>query len=251
MNSAGLAVQFLRPEPLATFLATFGRGAAFMYAAPVISDRQLPHKLRAAAAALCALAVFPLRTPLQPDALILALPCEIVLGLAAGFAARVVIAGASSGAELVGMQLGLGFAGAYDPSLGEVALPARRLVMVLCGIAFVLSGGIEASVHVLAAPPVVTGSLPRTFAALIERTGEILPVAVRFAAPVLLAAMVANLAMGLMSRAAPALNVFSVMLTLVLMVGLGILLLAGPAFVRELTSVGTRSVDAILQAVPR
>lgn len=236
----------LSPSTIATFAATFGRGAAFMYAAPVISDRTVPAKFRVATAALIAMAVMSTRPTLAPEDIIFVLPAEILVGLAAGFTGRIVIAGAAAGAELIGLQLGLGFAAAYDPSLGEVAMPVRRIVMVLGGLAFVMAGGVEAAVHVMAAAPIPAGALPDLMMSVVHQTGTILPVALRFSAPVLIAAMVTNVAMGLMSRAAPGLNVFSVMLALVMLVGIAIMIATAPAFIRDLQGIGVLSTEAML-----
>lgn len=236
----------LTPSTVATFAATFGRGAAFMYAAPVLSDRTVPAKIRVVTAAVIAMALISARPAIAPEDILFVLPVEILVGLAAGFTGRIVIAGAAAGAELIGLQVGLGFAAAYDPTLGEVAMPVRRLVMTLGGLAFVMAGGVEATIHVMAASPVPARALPDMMMSVVNQTGSILPVALRFSAPVLIAAMVANVAMGLMSRAAPGLNVFSIMLALVMVVGAAILIGTAPALIRDLQGIATRATEAML-----
>lgn len=229
---------------LPTFVATFARAAAFLHAAPLTGDRQLPVRARVAVAALMALALAPARPVLDGDALIAMIPCELLLGLGAGFTARLVLAGAEAGGELISLQLGLGFAAAYDPALGDQAQPIGRLALALAGLAFLAAGGMEAAVRVVAGPFADATTFAAAAGSLIGRSGELLVAAVRFAAPAVLAVSVANVALAFASRAAPALNAFTVMLAGVLIFGGLVLIATAPAFVRDLQFAGIRAVDS-------
>ena len=180
------------------------------------------------------------------ESLFYVLPGEILLGLVAGFTARVVIAGVETGGELIGLQMGLGFASTFDPTLGDTALPMRRLVFVLAAMAFVAAGGIEAPVRLAALPTVEVLTLVDAFHELLARGAEMIMVGVRIATPILVAVTVANVAMGIANRAAPALNVFSVMLTLTGILGALVLLATAPRLANELTIAGQRAVAAAL-----
>jgi flagellar biosynthesis protein FliR len=230
---------------IAVFLPAFARAAAFLQAFPLTGDRVVPLKLRAALAAMIAMALVPMRPPLDPAALPIAVPAELLLGLAAGFAGRLVFAGVEAGGQLIGLQLGLGFAGTFDPLVAEQELPTQRLVRCLAGLAFLGAGGLEATLLALAAPPVGATTLLGILPQLIERGGEVLIAGVQLAAPALAVSLVANLAAGLAARAAPALNVFSVALALVLVVGAAVLLATGPAVVADVINSGRRASETV------
>jgi flagellar biosynthesis protein FliR len=230
---------------IAGFLATFVRAAAFLHAAPLVGDRQLSSKARAATAAVLALAVAPIRPPIDPAALPLALPAEILLGLMAGFATRMVLAGAEAGGELIGLQFGLGFANSVDPSRGELSSTTRQLALCLAGLAFLAAGGLEAGVRVVAAAPADVYSLHGGLDRIIHQSGEVLVAGLRLAAPALIAGTLTNLGLALASRAAPALNVFSVMLAGMLIVGAIVLLATAPVFARQIGDTGERAIDSL------
>lgn len=234
---------------LATFLAAFARSAAFLYSAPVTGSPNVPGRLRAGAAAAIALAVAAGRPPLGFDDLALAIPADVLLGLIAGFAARIVFAGAESGGQLIGLQFGLGLAAFFDPIAGEQALVTRRIALCLAGLAFITVGGLEASIRAVAAAPAEPASLMFALRHVIDRSGEILVCGLRFAAPAMVAGLIANVGVALASRAAPALNLFSVMLAALFIVGGVTLIATAPALIRETTVMANRVAPSITEAV--
>lgn len=230
---------------LGGYLAAFVRAAAFLQAAPMVGDRQLSTKARAATAAVLALGVAPIRPPIEPEALALVLPAEILLGLLAGFAARLVLAGAEAGGELIGLQFGLGFANSMDPTRGEPSATTRQIALVIASLAFLAAGGLEAGVRVLAAAPSDGFSLHRGTGGVIRQSGEVLVAGLRVAAAALIAGTLANIGLALASRAAPALNVFSVMLAGMLIVGAIVMLATAPVFARQMAEIGQRATDTL------
>ncbi len=224
------------------FLAAFARTAAFLQAFPLTGDKALPARFRGAAAALIALALVPTRAGVGLEAI----PAEIMLGLMAGFAGRIVFAGAEAGGQLLGIQLGLGFAGTFDPTVAEDELPTRRLVRCLTGIAFLSTGGLQAALGTLVLPPVTGPTLAAMALGLVERGGQVFVAGARLAAPMLVAGFVAYLTAALASRAAPALNVFSVALALLLVVGGIVLLAAGPAITADIMNIARQAAAAPL-----
>ncbi|RMH45165.1 MAG: type III secretion protein [Deltaproteobacteria bacterium] len=235
---------------VAAFVAAVARCAAFLHAAPVIGESFIPANIRLTVAAAMAAAITPLRGPLDPALLPVAIPSEIVVGALAGLAARVVVAGAESAGQIIGLQIGLGFAASYDPALGETALAARRVAWCLAALAFVIAGGVEAAVPVLVGDAPAAVALAAGVRGLIDLGAGMFVAAVRLAAPAILAGLIANLVMALASRAAPALNVFSVMLAGVLVVGGAVLIATAPAFIRDVAGIGRRAADAVSGVLP-
>lgn len=95
--------------PFLRVLALFG-------AMPVIAQRGVPVRLRVALAffiALCSQAALPAMPPIALDSAqaALAVVQQLLVGLALGFAARIVFAAVEFAGELVGLQLGIGLGG--------------------------------------------------------------------------------------------------------------------------------------------
>lgn len=243
MNAFGL-------QALGGFLACFARTAALLQAAPLTGDRTVPGRVRAGAAVMIALAITPLRGAVDPAQLPTVLALEIALGLLGGFAARLVMAGIEAGGQLIGLQLELGFAGTFDPSMGDESLPTRRIAHSIGGLCFLAAGGLEALVRGLCVAPLATpSSLGRAATAFLDGGGRVLVAAVRLAAPLIVAALVANLAAALASRAAPALNVFSAAIALVLIVGAATLIGTAPALIRDFVEMARTASHSALVAM--
>lgn len=234
---------------VAGFLAVFARAGAWSYAAPLLGDRMVPAKVRILLVGAIALLLAPVRPAATFSLLILAVPFEIVFGLVLGAAQRFVLAGAEAGGQLMGITMGLGFAGTFDPILRESSLPTRRIAFALAAMAFMSAGGFEEAIRALAIPVSALELGEAPVRALITTTGALLGAAVRVAAPLLIAGFIANLVMALISKAAPALNVFSVMLALFLVVGLFILIVTAPAFVRDLSAISQVARDVVWEVV--
>lgn len=230
---------------IGTFLAALARTGAFMHAAPLVGDRMVPPKVRLAASVAIAATIAGARPPVPADQIAMVLPIELLIGAAAGFAARLVVAAAESGGQIIGLQIGLGFASSVDPASGETALSARRLTWCFAALAFLLAGGLESAVIVLAAAPANGVTVLQAFANLMAFSGEMFSAAVRFAAPAIIAGFAVNAVMALASRAAPALNVFSVMLAGVLVVGGVVMMATAPSFAREIAGLGRKASEAM------
>jgi flagellar biosynthetic protein FliR len=228
----------------ASFLMTFARTASWTQAAPLIGDRVVPPRVRVLFAGVVALPLSLVRPEADYSLLIAKLPFEILFGILVGAAARLILTAAEAGGQLIGMQLGLGFAGSYDPLSQDEALPTRRIAYALAAMAFLSAGGLEEAVRTLALP------LPQDLThapllALVQTGSDVLYAGVRLAAPLLFAGIVANVTMAFASKAAPALNVFSVMLALFLLVGALVMVATAPLFIRELGTIAALARDAV------
>lgn len=230
---------------IARFLASFARTAAWAHAAPFLGDSTLSPKLRVGVAAAIAFSIAWLRPALELSELPLVLPGELFLGFAAGFVARVVIAGVEAGGQLIGMELGIGFASSVDPSSGEDSLPTRRIALALAAIAFFQAGGVRSAIVVLAASPLGGTTPAELWATLVASTGRVFIAAIRLAAPLLVAGVTMNLAVAVASRAAPALNAFSVMLAFFALAGGVFLYTTAPAFSGELHLAASGAIRAV------
>ena len=204
---------------LGAFLLAAARATGLALTAPVIGDGTTPVRARLVFVLATAAAVAPV-IPAPPLAAVAAIGLlELAAGLVIGWIARLAIHAVAAGGQLVGLAVGLGFASEYDPSAGESASVVRQLIAALAGLGFLAAGGLEALVRAVAAPPVTGLDLASLGPVLIDRAAAVLADGVALAAPALFAALVINLGMALAQRAAPALHVFAINFTVVLLVG--------------------------------
>lgn len=213
----------------------FLRVLALLGTLPVIGQRTVPARARVALAfliAVCAQASLPPIPPIPLDSAVtfLVVLQQIVIGVSLGFAVRIVFAAVEFAGELVGLQMGLNFAGFFDPATGGQTTAVSRFFGVTVSWLFVVTGG-----HLL----VIAGVMqsfhsfpvsPEPFAfvkeALPHRWGaEVFAIGLWIALPMVAMLLFVNLVMGIASRVAQQLNLFAIGFPITLSVGLiGVLL---------------------------
>lgn len=208
----------------------FLRALALFSALPVLGTRQVPLRVRIALAFFIAFAAQPTLPPIAPVALdspqaVLLVAQQAVIGLSLGFAVRLVFAAVEFAGELIGLQMGLNFAGFFDPISAGTATATSRFFGTMVAWLFIVMGGhllvIAALVQSLVAFPVG----PEPFAFLREmqphRWGaEIFATGLWIALPLITMLLFVNLALGAISRVAPQINIFAVGFPVTLGVGL-------------------------------
>ncbi len=223
----------------------FLRALALFSAMPVMGTRNVPARLRIGLAAFIALAAqATLPTPPvvaldSPLALMLVLQ-QILIGLALGFAVRLVFAAVEFAGEIVGLQMGLNFAGFFDPISASTATAASRFFGTMVAFLFIVINGhllvIAALVQSFAAFPV--GPEPFAFLHQVQpqRWGaEIFSTGLWIALPLVTMLLFVNIVLGAISRVAPQINIFAVGFPVTLGVGLLGLLLTVPALNQPFT----------------
>ena len=219
----------ITPDVIGGFIVALARTGGMVATAPVLGDPTTPMRARLAAAVSLALVVTPVRGPVAPaDVAVLAL-LELATGIVVGLTARFALARVAVAGQIIGLSLGLGFASDYDARAGESASAVRALLTALAALAFISSGGIEAIARGAAAGPIDPLAAHSLASGLVDRGASAFGDGLALAMPVVFAALVGNIGLALMSRAAPAINVFSISLAAILLVGGAALWIAGPA----------------------
>ncbi len=208
----------------------FLRTLAIFTAMPVLSSRAVPTRARVALAALIAFAAQPSLPPMPVVPLDSALAVMLVLqqvliGISIGFAVRVVFAAVEFAGELIGLQMGLNFAGFFDPVTASQGTATSRFLGTTVSWLFVVINGhlvvIAALGQSFTGFPV--GPEPFAFlrAALPHRWGaEIFSTGLWIAMPLVAMLFFVNVVLGLISRVAPQMNVFSIGFPITLGLGL-------------------------------
>jgi flagellar biosynthetic protein FliR len=224
----------------------FVRIGACLMVAPVFGASYVPPRLRLILAGALTLAVAPLLpaitdVPLLSAAGALVTMQQLLIGAALGFALQMVFDALALGGQLLANGMGLGFAFNLDPLRGVTTPALGQLYVVLGTLTFLALDGHLALISTLVdsfkgLPIGESGLDPARLRGLADWGSMLFNGALRIALPGVTALLVINLAFGVMSRAAPALNLFAVGLPVTLVFGLSIVMFGMPAIGTAFTS---------------
>jgi flagellar biosynthesis protein FliR len=221
------------------------RSLGLAWTAPVLASQCLEWRLRLVLGSMFGLLLVPAVAAFTPGLVELQLvtfgsACvgELLLGAGLGWSAALVIAGARQAGELVGAQGGFSPSAFFDPESGDemntmghlYGLVALAIFVALDGPLTTVRGLVE-SFQVVA--PGLGAFTARTATLAFAQVGEALALALRAAAPAALAIALAGMAIGLMGRASPSLQLLALAMPVRSALGL-LLVLVGLA-----TLVGT------------
>jgi flagellar biosynthetic protein FliR len=214
---------------LADFFWPLVRIAAMLMAAPIFSIRQIPVRFRMMLAALITILVQPALPPspvvevMSTDGLLILLQ-QIAIGAALGFMMQMSFNALIFGGQVMAYSMGLGFANMMDPANGVQVPVVAQFWLILAMLAFLMMNGhlvlISAVVDTFAVLPVATDGITR--AGLWELLGwasRMFAAGLLMAMPVIISLLLINIGMGVVSRAAPQLNIFAIGFPITLMMG--------------------------------
>ena len=230
---------------LAPLIWPFLRALALLSALPVFNRRSTPLRVRVALAGLIALSaqaslpempVVPLDTPLA----FMLVVQQVLIGVTLGFAVRIVFAAVEFAGEVIGLQMGLNFAGFFDPVTASQSTAASTFFATMVAWVFIVINGhllvVAALIDSFTSFPV--GPEPFAFLAKAQphRWGaEIFSTGLWIAMPIVALMLFVNLVLGMIARVASQLNVFSIGFPITLGMGLVGLLLTLPAMQQPFT----------------
>lgn len=200
------------------FVLVLSRVGAMLSLAPIWGSRAVPMRLRAMLAVALALLVAPLHqvSLSQSDflPLTIAIAKETGLGLAMGSTLTIFFAGFQMAGQLIAQTSGLSLAESYDPSQDET-VPIFSQFLDQLGLAiFMLLGGHRVALKAVLdsfvwMPPGKAELPPDLVLAVVEVLSKSCALGIQVAAPIMLAMLVSNLVLGLVSRALPQLNMMN------------------------------------------
>ena len=208
----------------------FLRALALFTSMPVFGTRSVPVRVRVGLAGLICLAAQPSLPAIAPVALdsplaFVLVVQQLIIGLSLGFAVRVVFSAVEFAGEIIGLQMGLNFAGFFDPISAAAGTATSRFYGTTITWLFIVVNGhllvIAALVQSFTAFPVG----PEPFAFLKSArphlwASEIFSTGLWIAMPLMAMLLFVNLVLGAISRVASQINVFAVGFPLTLGVGL-------------------------------
>jgi flagellar biosynthetic protein FliR len=165
----------------------------------------------------------------------LALGVEILFGAALGLALRCLFSGVSLAGETIARVGGISVAGTFDPTTGEEIAPISRFLFWLAVVVFATAGGFELFIEGLLTgfanvEPGGAASASSALGGFAQILTLSFSLAIKLAAPVLLATAAVYLAVGILGRLLPQLNLFAVGFNVAALLTLSVLALSVGAF---------------------
>jgi len=222
---------------LIAFFWPFFRIMALIAASPFFGARGIPASTKIATGLLLTIVIAPLLPAMpavQPVSAqgLLILVQQLMIGYAMGMTMRLAFTAVEMAGQIAGLQMGLGFATFFDPQnsaqvpiLGQfLGVMAMLLFLAFNGHLMVISALVE-SFNTL---PIGNPAAIASWKALAVTGGNIFMWGLMISMPVVAALMLANIALAVLTRAAPQLNIFAVGFPITLAVGLIVLSLSLP-----------------------
>lgn len=240
----------MAPQAITAFVLVLVRAIAWIVVSPPFSGNSIPIQVKLGLAAALSLAVSPgmaaESVPLETVALVGATLTQVAMGLMLGFLTMMLISAVQAAGELIDMFSGFSVSTMFDPmSNSSSSLFGRFYHLLALTLLFAVNGhmllirGFMTSFDAVPLGGVAMTDLSTLF---VDTFGRFILAAVEIAAPMLAVLFLAEVALGLLSRAAPQMNIFALGFTLKIMVALGLAGLAIPILPGAVTSLAESAV---------
>lgn len=237
------------------FMLPFIRMGAFFIVAPIFGARTVPVRIRILLAAAVTLLLYPslpvsqLVDPLSATGVVL-LVQEVLIGVAMGTILQFVMAAIMMAGHTIASAMGLGFASSADPQNGIQVTIVGQFYLVLATLVFLVIDGHLHALELFARsferfPPGEFFLQRELFWQVVVYSAQLFATGLLLAMPVMTGVLLVNLAFGVMTRAAPQLNVFSLGFPMAMIAGFLLMLLSLPVLLPLLNTAFTENFNQL------
>ena len=229
-------------------------------AAPLFGHRSYPRSMKVILGIMLALIMAPVvpavpaADPLSMAGLLILIQ-ELLIGVAMGFSMRIVFAAVEMAGEVASLTMGLGFASIFDPQTRGRSSAVSQFISLIATLAFLAVNGhlvlIEALGESFYSLPISAVPISTNMPYQLVAWGEaIFSAALKLSLPIIAALLITNVALGILTRAAPQLNLFGIGFPVSLGVGLLLIGATFPYLNVPLQNLFNEGVEAV-RAIPR
>ncbi|KHL26266.1 flagellar biosynthesis protein FliR [Croceibacterium mercuriale] len=240
------------------FLMT--RIGAALLAAPLFGGASVPATVRTCLIGALAIfaAVWLPDVPVPPSLLslegLLAVAGEVLVGATLGFVLQLAFAAPPLAAEIIAGSMGMSMAVAADPQGGGQTTAFGQYFNIVLVLIFL---GVGAHLHWIALlmesyrafPPGETWLGPERLSLVVGFGGEIFATALRIGLPVTLILLLVQFMTGVLSRAAPSLNLFALGLPAAVLAGIAALIITAPLLHEQLEELSAEAIGQVGQVL--
>lgn len=240
---------------LNSYFWPFARISAFVAVVPIFGTRVVPMHIRVLIAVALTFVIVPTLPP--PSAIdpfsaagLLTTVAQVMIGIAMGFAVRLIFSALETGGHVTAQTMGLGFAQMMDPANGVAVPVVSQFYTVMATLIFLALNGHLVLIYTLAEsfhtlPVAMQGISQDGLWVLIKWSSWLFIGAVLISLPAVVALLLVNIAFGVMMRAAPQLNVFAVGFPLTLTLGFVFMLVSLPIFLPQFSNLAENAFVAV------
>jgi flagellar biosynthesis protein FliR len=234
------------------------RMVSFVFSSAFLGSPSVNPPIKILLSVVLAFIVFPLAKPasLDPknlnDYLILLAGREVLIGLALGLLTRFFFFALSMAGELISLSIGLGSAQVYNPFMGQNGQVIEQFFSLTGMVVFLSLNGhhlfVTAIVQSFEVIPFASlGLQVGGLAEVTQKFQEIFVIMVQIASPVIATVFVVNLAMAIMGRAVPQLNVLVTSFPVTILIGLTVLIVSLPLMTIEMNSLMNHTSEQLFK----
>ena len=217
-------------EHIGLFAVLFSRISAFLFMLPVFGNRSVPPPAKIGLAVFTSILLLSMmkdegrQLPDETISFMLIIVKEVVVGITLGFITKFLIASVQMAGEVVGIQMGFGVARVMDPGFqSQISIIAEFKViivllfyLILDGHHFLLNGLFQSYETIPIASGFVGEGIERH---VVDMAFGMFQSAVKIGAPIMVSLLLLNIALGIIARTVPQMNIFIVGLPLRLIIG--------------------------------
>ncbi len=239
-----MSLPFLSADHLEAFVLVLLRVSAMITVIPVISENTVPLRVKAGLSILVSLIVFPLVVSQMPPTknfhfleLIFLMIGEVLIGVTIGFVSRLVFAAIQMAGDIIGFQMGFAVANVIDPMSAQMVSIITQLQYLIAMLVFLTVNAHHLFFQAIVQSYVLIAPLSFHFSGqlmqfIFDVSREMFVIALKIAAPIMAVMLFTNVALGVVARTVPQMNIFIVGFPLQISLGLIFLGLTAPLFVR-------------------
>ncbi|WP_424192105.1 flagellar biosynthetic protein FliR [Ampullimonas aquatilis] len=244
---------------IAQFIWPFVRILSLFTFAPVLSQRNIPQRVKLASAVVLTIVIAPLipdfARPVLQDIYsvqgIVLLAEQLLVGFVMGFSLKLVFAAMETAGEFIGLQMGISFATFVDPQNARPTPIIGSLMNILAMLVFLgLNGHLSLIMSIAESFTVVPISSDAhagfNWLALTQQGGQLFALGLHLALPIIAVIMICNMALAVLARSAPQINIFSISFAITMLAGLFALFAMLPGLSQLLeTALGTNPIELL------
>ncbi len=224
---------------------------------PLFSHPSIPNRIKLGIGFVITLAILP---SIQVPAIevmswqgMLSLLAQMVIGISMGFVMRIMFTAVEMAGFMMGMSMGLGFASFYDPQAqGQTIAVAQFLTMLTLLIFMSLDGHLIVVAVMLQSfetMPILLDHWQLNGQAIAELGGHIFSQGLLLSLPVVASLLITNMALGILTKAAPQFNIFGIGFPITISVGMVMMLLSLPALITPVNRWLIEAQQLMLQVI--
>jgi flagellar biosynthetic protein FliR len=212
-------------------------------AAPIFSHSAIPNQVKLGLGIILTLIIVPTLPTLPHFEIfsfqgLLILIQQLLIGVAIGFSMRLVFSGVELAGQLIGMSMGLGFASFYDPQSQGQSTAVNQFLVLLAMLIFLSLDGhlliITAVANSFVTMPISVSSSGINPMKIAMWGETIFSSGLLLALPAVTALLITNMALGILTKTAPQLNLFGIGFPVTLSIGFVVLALALPGMLKPI-----------------